>query len=104
MRCRDFGKERASVGVLLLLQIGESQVQEQPLIVRSRTECLAIHLNRLRILVRAGVDDAQVAERAEVAWLRLQDCLKALLSADVILGGESLNGLFKGGLKRVGGN
>lgn len=71
MRYRDLRKERASVGVLLLLEIGESQVQQQPLFLRSRTERQAIHLNRLRILVRAGVDDTQVAERAEVSGLRL---------------------------------
>ena len=61
-------------------------------------------MNRLRVLVGAGVDNAEISQRSQIAGLGFENRLKTPLSTNVILCGESPDGLFEGGLERVGGN
>jgi len=91
-----------SLGVTLLLQVRESKIQPKARVSGRRRPRALIGIDCLRVTMRPAVHDTQIAERANMIRVGLQDRLKTSFGRSVIARRESRNRAVENDLRRIG--
>src|SRR5580698_4988289 len=85
------------VNVVLLLQVGEAEIELDFAHFRANAENPLIYVNGLAIAMGFSIDDTQIGESADVARIKLENLVEPSLRGGIFAGIEGLGR----GLKRL---
>lgn len=83
-----------------LFYVDDAEVQEDRFVIGTETQGALILSNCLADPVRAGIQNSEISDGANVVSLLFQDRLKALFGGPIITGRQGLDGMIESDLCR----